>query len=397
MKNGTRMNGKFLLFAIILLSTLALTGVVYKTNLFGIAAYAQKPKGPSVAFQAGGNPPACALIPSDLSGQIEASAPWYCPINQQIYDSWINDLPIAGAALTLAFAIAALIYLIGVLIKSDKVRNFGVGELYEATASAIIVIIFLYVCAVVFGLVPSNVVGTINPYPVAFNLMLSTIYQAETVYNSIYQVFLYTSLTYQVGIEVDLPNPLFQYIGQAASVGFKIWNVLADIFVLEPSRQLASFITDGILAIYAQYYLLEFFAVAAIPCFLVPGVIFRAILPTRSLGGILIALSIGFYLVMPSLFAVAYYLTAPSVLQQLSTSSQVLNRFGGNGVSIGELSSGSPLVTQLTSIQSAITNFWLLMIFYPLLIIAVTYAFVVELARFLGQAPNMTGRLRTFV
>ena len=35
--------------------------------------------------------------------------------------------------------------MVGAATKNDRIRNFGVGELYEAIASAIIVGIFLYV------------------------------------------------------------------------------------------------------------------------------------------------------------------------------------------------------------------------------------------------------------
>ncbi|EQD54068.1 conserved hypothetical protein, membrane [mine drainage metagenome] len=326
--------------------------------------------------------------------QVENSAPWYCPINEQIYDSWSSETPIAFAAILIAFAIAAIIFMVGAALKNDRIRNFGIGELYEAIASAMIVGLFLYVSAVAFGIIPSLFVGTINPYATAFHLMLSTIQQAENVFSSLYNVFILDSFYVSINVELDLP-----ILGAPPmSLLTQIYALPLEILVIEPTQVLASFIIEGITAIYAEYYLLVFFSVASIPVFLVPGVIFRAIFPTRALGGMLIALAMGFYIIMPTMFAIAYYFTAPNILQTLSTASVQLNRFGANsGAITNALTPDSPVVLQITSAQSAMSSFWLLILFYPLLIIAVTYAFVTQIASFIGGAAQTSSRMRTFI
>ena len=339
-------------------------------------------------------PGGCGSLPNSIVSQIESSAPWYCPINAQVYDTWSSETPIAFAAILLAFSIAAIIFMVGAGLRNDRIRNFGIGELYEAIASAIIVGLFLYVSAVAFGIIPSLFVGAINPYATAFHLILSTIQQAENVFSSLYNVVLMDSFYASINVEMDFPITGMPPI----SLLTLLYALPLEALVIEPSMVLGTFIVEGITALYAEYYLLVFFSVASIPVFLVPGVIFRAIFPTRALGGMLIALAMGFYIVMPTMFAIAYYFTAPSILHTLASTSIQMNRFGqGSGAITNAITPNSPLVTQVGSVQSAMSTFWLLILFYPLLIIAVTYAFVTQIASFIGEAAQMGGKMRTFI
>ena len=334
----------------------------------------------------------CGLLPPSLEQTVQSTEPWYCPINESIYFSWQGYIPIAIIVVLIAFLIAGGIFMVGAATKNSRIRNFGVGELYEAIASAIIVVLFLYISAVVFGLVPGVFVGAINPYATALHLITTTINSAENVYNELFRTYFYDM--YLSSIKATISTPAYP----AANITNEIVPLAflgLDIFYIEPTAVITSFIADGILALYAEYYLIVFFAVAAIPVFLVPGVILRAILPTRSLGGILIATAAGFYFVMPLLFAVAFYFTAPHLITQLNAESALLARYGaGRGAELNALTSTSPLVTNLSSIESTINSFWLLILFYPALISAVTYAFIVQLANFIGGTARMSGRLR---
>ncbi len=342
----------------------------------------------------------CGGLSSDQAQTVNAITPWYCPINNQIYDSWIGSAGLAALAVTLAFGISSLIIMVGIALKNQKIRTFGVGELYEALASGIIVGLFLYICAVLFGLVPSFVVGPINPYATAFSLMTSTIQQAEVMYDSLYRATLVdafyttTSVTIQVaegggqGFGLSQPVELFRPTYTAA----------IDLLLVQPMAALGAFISDALIVLFSEYYLLVFFSVAAIPGFLVPGVILRAILPTRALGGILVAFAMGMYLVMPTLFAVAFYFTAPTSLQQLATVNALLNRYSsGSGAITNGITPTSPLVLEVQNAGSAISSFWLMILFFPMLIIAITYAFISQISNFIGGAYKAADRMRSFV
>lgn len=341
-------------------------------------------------------PSGCAMLPSSIAQQISASEPWYCPINQQLYEQWSSDLPIACAAILLAFAIAALIVMVGIALKSDKIRNFGVGEVYEAVATTMIVAAFLYVSAVMFGIIPALIVGSINPFPTAFNLITSTIQQIEQVYSNYFSQYMYYKFIYSVSPQIvfkpglDLSSELLMFP----------FRVPLMIYVIAPLESLADLLSDGIALLWAEYYLLVFFSVAAIPAFLIPGIVFRAIFPTRALGGMLIALAIAFYMVMPTLFAVAYYFTYPGMSHEFEAIAAQSTRFA-TGAAVAGITPTSPMVLQLQSTlqntQSALSSFWLLILFYPILIAAITYAFVTQVANFIGGAAQTGGRMRGFI
>jgi hypothetical protein len=333
----------------------------------------------------------CTNLPVGMQINITSLAPWYCPINNQIAAIWKSELPLAEIALLIAFSIASIIFAVGAGMKSDRIRNFGIGELYEATASAIIIILFLFVSATMFGLVPSFIVGTINPYSTALGLMNSTINGAEGIYSSIFHIYLVGAEYSSIKIIISTP----------VKAGIEIpnfYSVPISFFVLDPSSAIAGLLIDGITALFAEYYLLIFFALASIPVFLVPGVILRALFPTRALGGMLIAMAMGFYLVAPSLFALAYYFTTPNLLSSMQLTATQLTRFGsGTGAETNGLTSTSPLPTLLQSVNSEMSSFWLLILFYPALIVAVTYAFITQVASFIGGASYTGSRLRSFI
>jgi len=109
----------------------------------------------------------------------------------------------------------------------------------------------------------------------------------------------------------------------------------------------------------------------------------------------MIAMAFGFFLVMPSLFAVAYYFTTPTVQRDMSSATlQVVSMNPDPQLAI---SSTSPLAVQLQSVKTSLNGFWLMIFFYPALIIAITYAAIREIASFIGRAQSMGGRIRGFI
>ncbi len=352
--------------------------------------------------QGAGSSSGCGLLTGPSVSQIATSEPWYCPINQQVYDAWQPYLGIAAAVIFLSFGIAALIFMVGVALKSDSIRNFGIGEFYEAIATAFIIAAFLYLCAVIFGLWPGVYVGNINPYATSFDLITKTIATAEQMYTALFN--LYLSLSYSISPIITInfggelsgsAQAILNFIGFAPQLFVNLYSIPIQAFFLDPAVAIAGFLTDGIAALYAEYYLLLFFSIAAIPVFLIPGVFFRAIFPTRALGGILIALAFGFYLIMPALFSVAFYFTSTTVQRDMGLATLGMTSLGYQSQDIS--TPASPLVLQLDGVQSSLNGFWLMIFFYPGLIIAITYASVREIANFVGRATHMAGAVRSFI
>ena len=347
-------------------------------------------------------PASCGLVAPSISHLISTYQPWYCPINQQIYSEWASYMPAAFVVVFLSFGIAAVIFMIGVGLNSSRIRNFGIGEFYEAIATTIIIASFLYLCAVLFGILPGVAVGDINPYATAFYLIPKTIAIAQNMYSSLFSIYLQLSYLTSFQVNLQLGGPLggilataLKFIGFVAQPFINIYTIPVTIYFLDPAVSIAGFLVDGIAALYAEYYILMFFSVAAVPVFLIPGVFFRSFFPTRALGGILIAMAFGFYLIMPALFSVAYYFTAPSIQRDMSVATLQMQRLQLSQQN--PTAPGSPLVLQLHNVKSSLNGFWLMIFFYPTLIIAITYTSIVELSNFIGRASRMGDRIRGFV
>ncbi|MDE1868393.1 MAG: hypothetical protein KGH60_00270 [Candidatus Micrarchaeota archaeon] len=384
---------KMLLFALVVASLAVMLNVAHAQGGTGQAA------GQQIQSQTSG----CGLLPQDIAAEISTSQPWYCPINQQIYTEWKGYIPIASIAVMLGFMIGSVIFMFGLGFKNDKIRNFGIGEIYEAMASGIVVGAFLYISAVMFGILPGSLVGAINPYATAFYQIQQTIQGAQATFTSLYNIYVplqfLTSITQSVEIvgSYALPvNTASQALGYITQLG----KIPITIFFIDPINAIGSFLADGIALLYSEYYILAFLASSAIPTFLAPGVVFRAIAPTRALGGMMISIGLAFFIVTPSLFAIVYYFTGPTLQQQLNLAAANAGKFSTSTINaqLGSLGPTNPLVLRLSQVQQAMSSFWLQILFYPSLIIAMTYAFINQASQFLGGAVKpMAGRLRSFV
>jgi len=338
---------------------------------------------------------------------IQNLAPWYCSsINQAVYNVWQQWLPVGFAVMTVAFLIAALLFMLGIALRSQRLRDFGVGEIYEATATAIIVIIFMFIAAVMIGILPSLFTGPQNPYVTSLTYITSTITQTTTLITSLFNIYsvdaYYSSYSLNValGPEGTKGTGGFGNVATSAITNLVTNYVLPafkgaiDLFFLLPAQIVAYLLMDGLLILNVEYYILIFAMYAAIPVFLLPGVILRAFIPTRGLGGMFMAIAIGFFFIMPLLFAVAFYFTQAGVATSLTQASQQLNQFGqGTGAEQNAVSASSPLVSTLNDIQSSMGSYWLSILFYPALIMAITYFAIVTIADFIGGFAHSSGTL----
>jgi hypothetical protein len=315
-------------------------------------------------------------------------------------------------AVLISFSIAGIIFMVGIALRSDRIRNFGIGEIYEATATAIIVIAFMYITSVMFGLWPAVLVGPINPYATAFHLMGQTINTTQNFYTSLFNLYVSVSFLTSLTVRptINLPggfsggwiitllayviNTVIPTIAQFSAVITLGLNLL----ILQPINTLLAQINGTLQLLYLEYYTMVFFSIASIPVFLVPGVILRAFIPTRALGGMMIAIAIGFFLVMPTLFSVVYYFTAPQIMQQLSTMTASVNQVNNQQLSqVVLMNQNSPVVSTIRNAGSAMSTFWLLVLFYPMMIAGITFAFIIQVGNFIGGSAQVSSRIRAFI
>lgn len=329
-----------------------------------------------------------------LPGGVAAlSAPWYCSqINQAVSGIWSEWEPIAVITILIAFFVAAVIFMIGIAIRNEKIKNFGMGEIYEAVATALIAIFFLTLAAILFGVIPAYTVGSIDPYNTSLSYIGSTMNSSATVLTSILNVVMidYFYSTLNLDVYIGGAPTVTNVINKASSLA-----PLITAFVIEPSKVIGGFLIDALVALSAEFYMILFFMYIAIPVFLIPGIIFRAIFPLRSIGGMLIGAAFAFYVVMPLLFSVAYYFTNTSQLQMLNSAAAAIQANGaGTLAETNAVSPTAPLVVAMTGLESSMGGFFLSILFYPVLILTITYAAMTTVADFIGGAAKSTGKMR---
>ncbi len=318
---------------------------------------------------------------------INALVPWYCSyINQAVYNNWVSWLPLALLVVTLSFTIAGVIFMAGIMLRNEKVRSYGVAELYEAGATAILVIFFMLVAAVLLGIFPSiiggNGIAALDPFQASLNYISNTITVTNgflsSLFNSVLLPYLYSS------IQTQVCWPECQDFGAPGGA------LIIIAFVL-PAEAFAKLIVDGLLLLNAEYYLIIFGMTASIPVFLLPGIIMRAIIPLRSVGGMFMAIAIGFYFIMPTLFGIAFSLTHSNLLTTMLGATQQINNYGqGAGAETYILNGKLP--SELKIAEGGMGTYWMSVLFYPALILALTYAAVITIADFIGGFSSYSSK-----
>ena len=322
----------------------------------------------------------------NTGGTIQSAAPWYCSqINVQAQSVWAQWAPLAMTVAMLSYMVGVIIFVAGIALRNQKIRNFGVGEMYESLASMLIVVGFLFLTAVLFGLVPSMVTGPINPYNTSLSYIATTINTTSSLASRLFIIGAldryYASITPQVCF-------LNSLITVCTPTEFRPFGITVLLFYW-PAWALMQFMLDALISLYTQYYFILFFLYAGIPVFLIPGVILRAFLPTRGVGGMMIAIAIGFFVVMPVLFSVAYYFTNLGALKALSNTYATITQYGaGAGAQTNAISPNSPLVLAVANANSVMNGFWLSILFFPALILAITYSIVTNIANLIGGAST---------
>lgn len=334
----------------------------------------------------------CSSTPSSTS-IVNNVAPWYCnDINPAIMNEWSQYFPIMSLAIMVSYSIAALVFMFGVALRNDRLRTFGTAEIYEATATAIMVILFTFIAAVMFGLLPALTSGPINPFDASLGYISGIINQTYVTESN---MFTAAAIDYgYASFVITVSTPGFNF---GAAIG-QLAGLAIAYYFFWPAFIVVSLLFEGILSLFVQFYLIVFMMYAAIPVFLIPGIIFRALIPTRNLGGMMIAVAIGFYFIMPTLWAVAYASTSGSISAQLTQTQTALDRYGsGNGLETNALSASSPLATTVANMRAALGPYFLSILFFPAVIIALTYALITQIAEILGGMAKTSARLRSLV
>ncbi|MCL5427645.1 MAG: hypothetical protein M1321_00470 [Candidatus Marsarchaeota archaeon] len=357
------------------------------------------------------------------NGIINQITPWYCSqANQAISNEWGKWEPIALIAVFFSFTLATIMFIAAQLLNNQKIRNFAIGEYYEAIATAIIVVGFLFLTAVIVGLIPGLFI-TQNPYVSSLNYINGSINSTQTMLRALFNIvvidkqIMSTHLVFCAGPK-DLAGEIQQYLkGGTAAISEEAGSVISGtagpipcqeskdvsdylehpltVFFYIPALSYIGLQSEALALLYGEFYIIMIFMYIAVPVFLIPGIIFRAILPLRGLGGMMIAVAIGMFIIMPTLFTIAYYFTNADLQSQvLQSTSSLINYGQGAGAQLNAITPQSPLPLTLNLMTQGLGAYWLSVLFYPVLIFAMTYAITVQIAQFLGNMTSMSSKLK---
>lgn len=203
------------------------------------------------------------------------------------------DLTIAGTVVALSIVISGLLIGIGRAIGAVKLEYFGREELIQAIINAALVGAYATITITATEISKELVTGSACGGSDAMDNL-------KCVYSGISDQ-LYNILTQTVGI-----SHIASYY-QSIVLNFSTVTVqpLANLSSLSLILNTQAFIIQQLLLISETHIqLLAFFGPQLLTFFFPLGLLFRAFFSTRKLGGFLIAISIGLYLLYPSLVLV---------------------------------------------------------------------------------------------
>ncbi|MEM0124423.1 MAG: hypothetical protein QXF41_02690 [Candidatus Micrarchaeaceae archaeon] len=228
---------------------------------------------------------------------------------------------IAVSLIGIMLAIGGIILGLGFAFNDKKLKEFGENELYQAIISGVLVgsLLLLFsnggiVSRFIYSAAVSNGTSFSCPAYMSQNAALCFSYAylvgtqqyvfAGHAYNSLFIIIMgillaLLAITFSLGLVAGIKLDAI-----AVSVAFNY--ALAPI--LKELQQIITLLSAALISIFVQAALLQVIALTALPIILPLGIILRVLYPTRRLGGFLIAVAIGVYVVLPLSYLLNAYM-----------------------------------------------------------------------------------------
>jgi len=325
-----------------------------------------------------------------------------------------NYISLSIIGLILIFSIIIIIYLVSKLFNHQNGVSWAYHELYQVIATAVlfILLIFLFVTLEDVGM-KNNPVDPIGE---------TTLFES-----SYYYVVSMRNVLVESSVLLLVPQTLFSVYGSVNTnlflfkvVGISIKYQSLYLPVEQGITWLSNLIYPFTLTWFGKEFLLCAVQNIVLPVFLPLGIIFRAFQPTRSIGGGLIALSLGLYFVYPlmlninNLIMANHYNVPPTIIKSSADADLFRGRGYGGQVTldiihhtgIGLIGGMGMLTSFLLQVVPGIGGIFILLIMYlyvityikvimfpaiigslilPIINILVTTSFIREFASFLGS------------
>ncbi|MBN2122439.1 hypothetical protein JW721_05305 [Candidatus Micrarchaeota archaeon] len=251
------------------------------------------------------------------------------------------DLTIAGTVVAFSIVLSGLLIGIGRALGSHKVEYFGREELIQAIVNAALVGAYATITLTV-AQISSEMVGESACDAGDALANLECVYSgiSEQVYGILTQTLAIHNLVgYYQSIVINFPEISVQPLAHLSSVSLILEGQLL-------------FLHQLLLLSEMHIQLLSFFGPQLLTFFFPLGLIFRSFFSTRKLGGFLIALSIGLYLLYPSLVLV---FPQPDFNESQVFLEEVNSNSAYTTIPIIDLNNNSVVASKLTN-MSSLTN-----------------------------------------
>lgn len=322
---------------------------------------------------------------------------WTEPWNTAPVDvtgNWNIWQPVAMIAISVAFAIVSIAYMLGVFFSLDGLKKWAKAEFYQALASTVLVVFLLLMMDIMLNQGVQTMIGGMNPYRKAYSYIDEVLASLHAIYRNVYLVnFPLEFLT------------TFSFYFNAAGLDFAPFELILSPLVEQLHFQ-AHVVAIATITAASQKALIHLFYNTGFSLFIPAGVLLRIFPWTRGAGGLLIALGIGLAIVYPIMFTyVALMSENPSEVQ--NKASQLGNSIGGfNFSDYGACATDFEAATDVAThralspelrnasawILGWVSGVWLKIFFYPMFVLIVTFTFIRTIAPLLGADITEIGQ-----
>ena len=331
------------------------------------------------------------LDPSTHSCQLPPT--WYKPEVERVAGSWEVWGPIALLAVFVSFLVVALAYMLGIGFDLQPLRMWAKSEMYQAIANAVIVasLIMLVTLATDRGL--ALILGqAINPFNMAYGYLLPLIAQLQNLY----------AVNYATCFPIEVLASYNVYNNAAPHIMTYLMFFLKPL-IIEPLHIANYFILQALIMAWFQVALLNFFQKAAFATLLPLGVILRIFPFSRGTGGLLISMAIAFYFVYPIMFGFISMMSEDEIALRAAMG-------GDTGVGVdaalynacdqdiegavreGEAQTDPAVISKINERYSFLPPIVMKIMFYPLVVFAVTFTFIKMASPLLGADVSEVGQ-----
>ncbi len=307
---------------------------------------------------------------------------------------------IAMAAVGVCLFANILVYVLARVAHLQKWEKFAQAEFFQVTVSALLITNLIYLADSSFDYIQNSVLGQGSTS--LCNGKQEEIYKYGSHGPlSVVQCKLNDKIQYGYKLynQIYLTN---KAVEAKASACFSILNVQAFCFdwipyyhdTMEKAHTLAHQVVPMIIALVGQFLFLDYVAKNMFAVVLPLGIILRIFPPLRGIGGFLMALAIGFYVVFPLAYLMLDPTTVkadPRALFGVQMAAKVcFNSFAGfvSAMSDASVLPGTPTVNgpvpDMDSLGREMARLRVEVVFYPLAALGATVMFIQAAAPFFG-------------